>query len=154
MLIFDGDYPMAYSALELNRDLTLPVEAVRRARPGLGQSGPGHPARDETGWDCGRAGQGGSSDRKRRQSPSGATVVGTWPMPPPAVTSPSIRSWRPVEKSGFSRPGPNSAATWRNGQMRPKRPDEPWAWSWGWRGPIPFSGPSSCPCGGTGDSES
>ena len=34
MLIFDGDYPMAYSALELNRDLTLPVEAVRRADPG------------------------------------------------------------------------------------------------------------------------
>ena len=36
MLIFDGDYPMAYSALELNRDLTLPVEAVRRADPGSG----------------------------------------------------------------------------------------------------------------------
>ncbi len=34
MLIFDGDYPMAYSALEPNRDLTLPVEAVRRADPG------------------------------------------------------------------------------------------------------------------------
>lgn len=34
MLIFDGEYPMAYSALELNRDLTLSVEAVRRADPG------------------------------------------------------------------------------------------------------------------------
>lgn len=29
MLIFDGDYPMAYGALDLNRDLTLPITAVR-----------------------------------------------------------------------------------------------------------------------------
>ena len=32
MLIFDGDYPMAYGALDLNRDLTLPIAAAR-ARP-------------------------------------------------------------------------------------------------------------------------
>ena len=25
MLIFDGDYPMAYGGIELNRDLTLPI---------------------------------------------------------------------------------------------------------------------------------
>lgn len=29
MLIFDGDYPMAYGALDLNRDLTLPIAAAR-----------------------------------------------------------------------------------------------------------------------------
>lgn len=29
MLIFDGDYPMAYGALDLNRDLTLPVAQAR-----------------------------------------------------------------------------------------------------------------------------
>ncbi|MEO6061626.1 MAG: membrane dipeptidase [Thermoflexales bacterium] len=29
MLIFDGDYPMAYGALDLNRDLTLTIEAAR-----------------------------------------------------------------------------------------------------------------------------
>ncbi|MBX3011316.1 MAG: dipeptidase [Caldilineaceae bacterium] len=29
MLIFDGDYPMAYGAMELNRDLTLPIDQVR-----------------------------------------------------------------------------------------------------------------------------
>lgn len=30
MLIFDGDFPMAYGALELNRDLTLPLATLRR----------------------------------------------------------------------------------------------------------------------------
>lgn len=37
MLVFDGDYPMAYGALALNRDLAQPIEAVRAAlaRPGL-----------------------------------------------------------------------------------------------------------------------
>ena len=29
MLIFDGDYPMAYGALDLNRDLTLPIAQAR-----------------------------------------------------------------------------------------------------------------------------
>lgn len=29
MLIFDGDYPMAYGALDLNRDLTLPIGEAR-----------------------------------------------------------------------------------------------------------------------------
>ena len=29
MLIFDGDYPMAYGAMVLNRDLTLPIAAIR-----------------------------------------------------------------------------------------------------------------------------
>jgi len=29
MLIFDGDYPMAHGALDLNRDLTLPIAAAR-----------------------------------------------------------------------------------------------------------------------------
>lgn len=33
MLIFDGDYPMAYGALELNRDLTLPIDEIRAADP-------------------------------------------------------------------------------------------------------------------------
>ena len=33
MLIFDGDYPMAYGALDLNRDLTLPIDEVRNAEP-------------------------------------------------------------------------------------------------------------------------
>jgi hypothetical protein len=33
MLIIDGDYPMAFGALELNRDLTLPVHEIRRAAP-------------------------------------------------------------------------------------------------------------------------
>lgn len=30
-MIFDGDYPLAYSALDLNRDLTLPIDEVRAA---------------------------------------------------------------------------------------------------------------------------
>jgi membrane dipeptidase len=36
MLIFDGDYPMAYGAMDLNRDLTLPIERVRavETKPG------------------------------------------------------------------------------------------------------------------------
>jgi hypothetical protein len=29
MLIFDGDYPMAFGAFDLNRDLTLPLEEIR-----------------------------------------------------------------------------------------------------------------------------
>ncbi|SVE62033.1 uncharacterized protein METZ01_LOCUS514887 [marine metagenome] len=29
MLIFDGDYPLAYGGMELNRDLTQPLEDVR-----------------------------------------------------------------------------------------------------------------------------
>ena len=33
MLIFDGDYPMAHGALDLNRDLTLPIDEVRAADP-------------------------------------------------------------------------------------------------------------------------
>ena len=33
MLIFDGDYPMAYGAMNLNRDLTLTVDEVRAADP-------------------------------------------------------------------------------------------------------------------------
>ena len=36
MLIFDGDYPMAYSALDMNRDLTLSVESVRQAEANSG----------------------------------------------------------------------------------------------------------------------
>ena len=31
MLIFDGDYPMAHGALDLNRDLTLPLDELRAA---------------------------------------------------------------------------------------------------------------------------
>ncbi|NKB72476.1 MAG: peptidase M19 [Candidatus Latescibacteria bacterium] len=34
-LIFDGDYPMAYGALDLNRDLTLPIEQIRAAPPDI-----------------------------------------------------------------------------------------------------------------------
>lgn len=34
MLIFDGDYPMAYGAVDLDRDLTLPIEDVRADSPG------------------------------------------------------------------------------------------------------------------------
>ena len=34
MLIFDGDYPMAYGAIDLNRDLTLPIEEVRAVQEG------------------------------------------------------------------------------------------------------------------------
>ncbi|MBM3800922.1 MAG: peptidase M19 [Acidimicrobiia bacterium] len=33
MLIIDGDYPMAFGAMDLNRDLALPIEEVRRAKP-------------------------------------------------------------------------------------------------------------------------
>ena len=33
MLIIDGDYPMAYGAVDLNRNLTLPIEEVRRGAP-------------------------------------------------------------------------------------------------------------------------
>ena len=36
MLIFDGDYPMAHGALDLNRDLTLPLDEVRAADPDTG----------------------------------------------------------------------------------------------------------------------
>ena len=31
MLVFDGDYPMAFGALDLNRDLTRPIAEVRAA---------------------------------------------------------------------------------------------------------------------------
>lgn len=34
MLIWDGDYPMAHGAIDLNRDLTLPIEDVRAAQEG------------------------------------------------------------------------------------------------------------------------
>jgi len=33
MLIIDGDYPMAYGAIDLNRDLTKPIDEVRRVGP-------------------------------------------------------------------------------------------------------------------------
>ncbi|MGH2361528.1 MAG: dipeptidase [bacterium] len=33
MLIIDGDYPMAFGAVELNRDLTLPIREIRQATP-------------------------------------------------------------------------------------------------------------------------
>ena len=35
MLIIDGDYPMAHGAMELDRDLTLTIEDVRAAEPGI-----------------------------------------------------------------------------------------------------------------------
>ena len=35
MLIIDGDYPMAYGAIDLNRDLTQSVQQVRSAKPGV-----------------------------------------------------------------------------------------------------------------------
>ena len=38
MLIIDGDYPMAFSAVDLNRDLTLPIEEVRAAPPTFAQN--------------------------------------------------------------------------------------------------------------------
>ena len=34
-LIFDGDYPMAIGALDMDRDLTRPIEEVRAAEPRL-----------------------------------------------------------------------------------------------------------------------
>ena len=34
MLIFDGDYPMSYGAVDLDRDLTLPIDEVFTASPG------------------------------------------------------------------------------------------------------------------------
>jgi membrane dipeptidase len=42
MLIFDGDYPMAFGAIDLNRDLTLSIEAVRAAteRSPMGEQWP------------------------------------------------------------------------------------------------------------------
>ena len=40
MLVFDGDYPMAHGGLLLQRDLTLPIEAVRGAKAGPGRSLP------------------------------------------------------------------------------------------------------------------
>jgi len=33
MLIIDGDYPMAVGAMDLNRNLTLPIEEVRQTKP-------------------------------------------------------------------------------------------------------------------------
>ena len=35
MLVFDGDYPMAYGALDLNRDVTLPLDELRAAESDL-----------------------------------------------------------------------------------------------------------------------
>ena len=35
MLIIDGDYPMAFGAVDLNRDLTRPIDEVRAAEPGF-----------------------------------------------------------------------------------------------------------------------
>ena len=34
MLVIDGDYPMAYGAIDLNRDLTLPIGGVRAMQHG------------------------------------------------------------------------------------------------------------------------
>ena len=34
MLIFDGDYPMSYGAVDLDRDLTAPIDEVFTASPG------------------------------------------------------------------------------------------------------------------------
>ena len=31
-LVFDGDYPMAQGAVDLNRDLTIPLEALRTSK--------------------------------------------------------------------------------------------------------------------------
>ena len=45
MLIFDGDYPMAYGAIDLNRDLTLPIEEVRAVQEG---------SREENRWPAAR----------------------------------------------------------------------------------------------------
>ncbi len=45
MLIFDGDYPMAYGALDLDRDLTRPLEEVR-ATPEESQKIKGWPHRE------------------------------------------------------------------------------------------------------------
>ena len=50
MLIFDGDYPMAFGGYFLGRDLTLPIDKVRRAESiptfnGLGDY--------ENAWDDG-----------------------------------------------------------------------------------------------------
>ena len=36
-LIFDGDYPMAFGPMTLDRDLTRPIEEVRSAAPGPGR---------------------------------------------------------------------------------------------------------------------
>ena len=66
MLIIDGDYPMAIGAMDLNRDLTLPLPAVRggRSRP-LRRAEParlrdhGLAAGDEAGRDRRGPGQGG-----------------------------------------------------------------------------------------------
>lgn len=44
-LIFDGDYPMAHPAMVLDRDLTLPIEDVRKAAPG-----PGRRTTEEWAW--------------------------------------------------------------------------------------------------------
>jgi len=41
MLIIDGDYPMAYGAIDLNRDLTQPIQQVRSAEAGV---------KGELGW--------------------------------------------------------------------------------------------------------
>ena len=46
MLIFDGDYPMAYGGVELNRDLTLPLVEVRAAD---GESGNAESGNGESG---------------------------------------------------------------------------------------------------------
>ena len=45
MLIFDGDYPMAYGAIDLNRDLTLPIDEVRAVQEG---------SREENRWPAAR----------------------------------------------------------------------------------------------------
>ena len=38
MLIIDGDYPMAYGAIDLDRDLTLSVDEVRGAESLIARS--------------------------------------------------------------------------------------------------------------------
>ena len=45
MLIFDGDYPMAFGGVEMGRDLTLPIDEVRSAPPV-----PGFRLRDADAW--------------------------------------------------------------------------------------------------------
>ncbi len=109
MLIIDGDYPMAVGALDVDRDLTRPIEEVRSAPKG--RSG-------VRGWPDSETMA--SLPEMRRGGIAAALVKVSACVPKPAHphgeyrtveiaysaaqgSSPTTAFWRPGERRGFCR---------------------------------------------------
>ena len=117
MLIIDGDYPMAYGAIQLQRDLTLPIDQVRTRKK---------EAHLDTAWPDG--GTMASLPEMRNARVAVALVkssvasadrdipTATWtrtfmPMPQDRGSSVTIAFWRPWEKLGYLSREANLATT-------------------------------------------